>query len=108
MADADEDLTPPPGPAGPCRRCGGVQWVQVLPSYVAAHTPLGAQPGTVAGLENTWYPCKDCNAGLFYRWAAGHFNPDHDIAGCGECSEIYGKRTVRRHPELRDRKDING
>lgn len=56
-----------------------------------------------AALAGSVYPCKDCLPATFYRWAGGHFDLNHDTAGCPECQEIIGhRRGGRRRPAQRD------
>lgn len=35
----------------------------------------------------TYYPCKEHNAGAFWRWVRGHFGPEHDEL-CAECALV--------------------
>jgi len=54
----------------------------------------------INGARSTVYPCKDCQPSAFYRWAEGHFESDHDRAGCSVCSEMEGsKRSGRPRQE---------
>lgn len=93
-------------PRGRCPDCSGEGWRTVLPSY-AEHMypmpmatltdPLDAQALAVlqeataerrAAAANTIYPCRTCRPQQFYRWANGHFTPEHDSDRCPQCSAI--------------------
>ncbi len=94
-------------------RCDGTGWVQVTPAGAAAMHPDPPPPDldmTEAELaehalfcrraaaarksaETSVYPCKDCNADRFYRWAGGHYKPNHT---CPECVIAKGATKVRR------------
>ena len=67
-----------------CPRCHGLRWVYVTPAY-ADRFEQPARPGHRAALLNTMYPCKDCNAGAFYRWSSGCLEADHDAFNCDRC-----------------------
>lgn len=122
-----DPLADDPPRTGPCTRCDGTKWVQVKPAY-ALHLVPDPEPGLLAictpeqaallhaeveqrraAARDSWYPCRDCNPGPFFRWAAGHWNKDHDVASCAECIDALGgsraaraQHTVPETPERRD------
>lgn len=67
-----------------------------------------------AAARDSWYPCRDCNRRAFFRWAEGHWNKDHDLAGCADCIDMLGgTRAARRAaraqhtvPDAPDRRDL--
>lgn len=73
-------------------------WVHVHPEYAerTARTlvPEGVEPpaAMVAALADSWYPCKWCQPTQFFRWAQGHWHPEHDITACAECIAVHGGR----------------
>lgn len=86
-------------------RCGGVGWVQVTAAYAEKLFPLppaatledadhaAAFAALAEAVErrrraaaDSWYPCRECEPSLFYRWAGRHLDSKHDRAGCAECS----------------------
>lgn len=81
--------------------CEGTGWRRVQPAYALQVAARYGEPGTqrhTAALEsarNTVYPCKDHNTAVFFRWAGGHYEPDHDRGNCGECIEA-GAPAARR------------
>lgn len=46
--------------------------------------------------RNTVYPCKTCQPSVFWRWANGHFDPQHDRAACPECTTPKGAKRSQR------------
>jgi hypothetical protein len=50
----------------------------------------------VAAARNTWYPCRDCNASRFFRWAEGHWARDHDTSTCDACNDLRPGHRRRR------------
>lgn len=100
-------------PAEACR-CEGTGWVQVQPAYAEQHlapdlfTPeqeldeaaaeLARQRAERerAALASSVYPCRVHNARLFYRWAGGHLDPEHDRDHCPECTTATPRRGSRR------------
>lgn len=60
-----------------------------------------------AALANSYYPCRDCLPAAFYRWAGGHWEPNHDRTGCAECRELDGRRGApRRSSSSRGERDL--
>jgi hypothetical protein len=66
--------------------------------------------GRLAGAKNSVYPCKVCNAVMFFRWAAGHLDSNHDRSGCSECLDARNGRSGKKefkptteHPPPTDR-----
>jgi len=102
----------------PCSKCHGARWVQVQPAYAVQHHPdptaeqlaatdeegqaqLWAQVmSSRRAAENSYYPCRQCAPGLFFRWAGGHLAMNHSTADCDECIELMGKRAARRHDRI--------
>lgn len=58
----------------------------------------------LAAARDTWYPCRECNTTAFFRWHEGHFDPDHTVGACSECSVARHGRSAtsarRRAPAL--------
>lgn len=86
-------------------------WVQVQPKYaehLAAQVAPEGTPGyrlALAALLNSVYPCQVCRPAQFYRWAKGHWRPDHDMADCPDCAGIYGGKHAARRAEARHAPD---
>lgn len=92
-----------------CGRCLN-GWLEVGAEYAekiagAILIPLDATPDQLATVTaerdrrraaalNSVYPCRDCNPKAFYRWATGHYGPEHNAAGCSECNP----KAKTRHP----------
>lgn len=100
-----DDLPQPRGSDCPKGgRCDGSGWIQVQPAYAAQRHPYPPNPELDATDEelaehsrlvrridalraqavNSFYPCKECQPDVFYRWAGGHHAPGHT---CSECIE---------------------
>lgn len=99
-------------------RCAGSGWVQVTPAYAEKLFPMPPQPSLetqdqaaewaaiAKGVESrrkaaadSWYPCKDCNGAVFYRWAGHHLESGHARSGCPECelaAELSGRPARKR------------
>lgn len=109
-------------------RCDGTGWVQVQEAYAEQHLApdLFADPDTVseqaaqlaeqrlaqqrAALAQSVYPCRVHNPRLFFRWAQGHLDPQHDRSDCPECTSDTPRRGGRRRvpagvPALPERAD---
>lgn len=97
-------------PRGPCPDCEGVGWRRVLPEYAARMFPMPEatleHPVDQATLEMlqalvqerreaaeaTSYPCRTCRPSQFYRWAGGHYSPDHPD-WCPQCLALRRGKT---------------
>ena len=95
-----------------CEPCSGSGWRQVQAKYAEHQADLKVpQPedrerteleqrqwrSAYATALNTVYPCKDCNAALFWRWANGHLERDHDRAACIECTTLGVSGSKKKH-----------
>jgi hypothetical protein len=65
-----------------------------------------------AAVANSVYPCRECNAPTFFRWAAGHLDSAHNRAGCEDCQEVRRGRQPKSAGsagdafEPRERRDL--
>lgn len=90
-----------------CTACDSSGWRQVTAKYAEHQANLKyPQPEDRERTEaeqqlwdtaratamNTSYPCKVCNTSVFWRWANGHFDREHDRAACPECATPKGAR----------------
>lgn len=115
---------------GPCTTCDG-GWVQVQAAYALHLYPdptmeqlaeLTTEQTEVlwasitsarAAAARSYYPCRRCRPAMFYRWAGGHFRPNHDVTACDECVELMGgrraaARAARALPVHTPRRDTDG
>lgn len=56
-----------------------------------------------ASLDESVYPCRECNPPAFYRWARGCLAPDHDPATCERCTAAMGRAGAHRASQARGR-----
>lgn len=71
------------------------------PAYVERQLPSGdgvviapaIERSLRAAFGNTWYPCKNCQPSLFFRWAGDHLNPLHNAKACDVCCAELGRRS---------------
>jgi hypothetical protein len=80
----------------------GWRWVsQSYAEHIAADVVVeGDTPAAavIAALRNSVYPCRICHPQRFFRWAEGHFRPDHDLASCPDCIAAHGGvKSAKRH-----------
>jgi hypothetical protein len=108
----------------PCGRCHGDGWVEVQPQYAVQQFPDPTMEKLAqlddAGQQRLWdhvramraaaersvYPCRACNADLFYRWAGGHLAHDHDTGRCADCIETLGVKGARSAARGRNREPV--
>lgn len=85
--------------------CDGTGWRPVTAKYAEGEARLKHDPekdprsyeAARASLLNTVYPCKEHNRDMFWRWANGHLDVNHDRASCPECQPIKATgRSMRR------------
>lgn len=83
-----------------CEKCDGAGWRQVGQAY-AEHLASEAVDRSlderrwlerVATFLNSYYPCRDCNASMFFRWHGGHLAADHVSSECAECIDAGAAR----------------
>ena len=103
MADPLEDC-PECGGRCRCERCHGARFVWVQPSYAEARLKVKDHSSPAADVERaalskTVYPCKACNPKLFYRWAKGCLESDHDSWECPDCYEAGAVKGRKSPPE---------
>jgi hypothetical protein len=63
-----------------------------------------------AAAAQTFYPCRRCRAGLFYRWV-NHYGEEHNEHTCDQCQDVARGRKVtlpidQSAPATPTRKDL--
>jgi hypothetical protein len=86
--------------ASGCEKCDGIGWRQVGRPY-AEHLASERHDREVderrwlervATFLNSYYPCRDCNASMFFRWHGGHLAADHVASDCADCVDAGASR----------------
>lgn len=95
-----------------CAPCDGSGWRRVQAKYAehqaSLKVPRELDVEWTAAHEKAWrsayetalnsvYPCKDCNTEMFWRWANGHLDREHDRASCAECIALGVPGSKKRH-----------